>query len=86
MLTFYDFPAEHWKHVRTEPNGSIESDTFAQRFVCAPTGPRDMPVAQDGDGHGLQTMPEATSEKMEKTRMDRTISPRSDRKGAYIIR
>ena len=63
LLTFYDFPAEHWKHVRT--TNPIES-TFAT-VVCAPTGPRAACRARLCDGHGLQTMP-VRSEKMEKTR------------------
>ncbi len=62
LLTFYDFPAEHWKHVRT--TNPIES-TFATVRPHQPD--QGLPVAQDGDGHGLQTMP-VRSEKMEKTR------------------
>ena len=63
LLTFYDFPAEHWKHVRT--TNPIES-TFAHGS-SAHLPDQGLPVAQDGDGHGLQTMP-VRSEKMEKTR------------------
>jgi len=44
LLTFYDFPAEHWKHLRT--TNPIES-TFATvrharsgRRVACPTAPR----------------------------------------------
>ena len=37
LLTFYDFPAEHWKHVRT--TNPIES-TFATSSSAHRTGPR----------------------------------------------
>ena len=63
LLTFYDFPAEHWKHVRT--TNPIESTFATVRLRTLPD--QGLPVAQDGDGHGLQTMP-VRSEKMEKNR------------------
>ena len=37
LLTFYDFPAEHWKHMYARPT---PSRARSPRFVCAPTGPR----------------------------------------------
>ena len=86
LLTFYDFPAEHWKHVRTtnpiestfatvrlrtyRTKGCLSRKTaMAMVFKLCQCGLPDqgLPVAQDGDGHGLQTMP-VRSEKMEKTR------------------
>ena len=50
LPAFYDFPAEHWKHLRT--TNPIES-TFAQ---CA-TAPSDrgLFVEWDRARHGLQT-------------------------------
>ena len=50
MLAFYDFPAEHWKHIRT--GNPIES-TFAtvrHRTVRSLS-------ARDGQDHGLQADP-----------------------------
>ena len=51
LLTFYDFPAEHWKHVRT--TNPIES-TFAT-VRLRPTGPR---VAACGAASALRVRPE----------------------------
>ena len=63
LLTFYDFPRRaleacthdqpHREHVRHGSSAHLPD--------------QGLPVAQDGDGHGLQTMP-VRSEKMEKTR------------------
>jgi transposase-like protein len=50
LLAFYDFPAEHWKHLRT--TNPIES-TFAtvrHRTIRS----KGMPVQQDGARDGLQ--------------------------------
>ena len=58
MLAFYDFPAEHWKHLRT--TNPIES-TFAtvrHRTVRS----QGMPLQQDGARHGLQTRPSGTEQ------------------------
>ena len=52
LLAFYDFPAEHWKHLRTST--PIES-TFAPSPPCG-TGQsaRRMPLEQDRARHGVQ--------------------------------
>ena len=50
LLAFYDFPAEHWKHLRT--SNAIES-TFAT--VRPPDHPRQgLSIESDGAGHGVQ--------------------------------
>ena len=51
LLTFYDFPAEHWKHIRT--SNPIES-TFAtvRHRTKAHQG---LPQPQDRPRHGVQT-------------------------------
>ena len=53
LLAFYDFPAEHWKHIRT--TNPIES-TFCDR---APQDHQDqgLPQPHDGAHHGLQAVP-----------------------------
>ena len=50
LLAFYDFPAEHWKHIRTS-----QSDREHLRHRPA-THRQDqrLPVAPDGTRHGLQ--------------------------------
>jgi len=50
LLAFYDFPAEHWKHLRT--TNPIERPL--QPSGTAPSGQK-LPVEQDGACHGLQT-------------------------------
>ena len=46
LLSFYDFPAEHWKHVRT--TNPIESTFGTVRLRAYRVG---RCVTQDGDGH-----------------------------------
>ena len=41
LLTFYDFPAEHWKHVRTREH--------VRHGSSAHLPDQGLPVAQDGD-------------------------------------
>ena len=65
LLTFYDFPAEHWKHVRT--TNPIESTFATVRLRTYRTKGCLSRKTFLRDGHGLQTMP-VRSEKMEKTR------------------
>ena len=47
MLAFYDFPAEHWKHLRT--TNPIESHSPP----CDTVPFQGMPLQQDGARHGL---------------------------------
>ena len=58
LLAFYDFPAEHWKHIRT--TNPIES-TFASVRLRerAPQDHQDqgLPQPHDGAHHGLQAVP-----------------------------
>ena len=56
LLSFYDFPAEHWKHVRT--TNPIERAP-SPRFAFAPIGPRVACHARRR-GHGLQALPGAS--------------------------
>ena len=49
LLAFYDFPAEHWRHIRT--TNPIES-VFATE-ATAPCAPRAA-CLRDNSGHGLQ--------------------------------
>ena len=49
LLAFYDFPAEHWKHLRT--SNPIES-TFARPTQDDPL--EGMPLQQDRARHGVQ--------------------------------
>jgi mutator family transposase len=50
LLAFHDFPAEHWKHLRTtNPIDSL-------RYRAPPHDPIEgLPVQQDGARDGLQT-------------------------------
>jgi putative transposase len=50
LLVFYDFPAEHWKHLRT--TNPIES-TFATG-ASPHHSPKRLPLQQDRACHGLQ--------------------------------
>ena len=61
LLSFYDFPAEHWKHVRT--TNPIES-TF-RHGSPSHLSDQGLPVTQDGDGHGLQALPGGQQEMAE---------------------
>jgi transposase-like protein len=61
LLTFYDFPAEHWKHVRTtnplestfatvrlrtdQTKGCLSRQTALAPVGCADISPRDRPMA-----------------------------------------
>ena len=51
LLTFYDFPAEHWKHIRT--SNPIES-TFAT-VRHRHEAHQGLPQPQDRPRHGVQT-------------------------------
>ena len=63
LLTFYDFPAEHCEAcTHDQPHRE-----HVRHGSSAHLPDQGLPVAQDGDGHGLQTMP-VRSEKMQKTR------------------
>jgi len=48
LLAFYDFPAEHWKHIRT--TNPIES-TFCQRASAH----ERLPVTRQDADYGVQT-------------------------------
>ena len=63
LLTFYDFPAEHWKHVRT--TNPIESTFATVRLRTYRT--KGCLSRKTAMAMVLQTMP-VRSEKMEKTR------------------
>jgi hypothetical protein len=53
LLAFYDFPAEHWKHVRT--SNPIESTFATVRHRPAPDeAHQGVPEPQDRARHGLQ--------------------------------
>ena len=54
LLTFYDFPAEHWKHVRS--TNPIESTFATVRLRTVKD--QGMPAAQDGARHGVQAVVE----------------------------
>jgi transposase-like protein len=54
LLAFYDFPAEHWKHIRT--SNPIES-TFAGRPPSDDPS-QGMPLARDRHDHGVQDDPD----------------------------
>ena len=66
LLSFYGFPAEHWKHIRT--TNPIES-TFA--IVCHRLPPHRqnqwLPEPQDRVGHGIQA-DDVSARKMAKAR------------------
>src|SRR5215475_9238111 len=48
LLAFYDFPAEHWKHLRT-------SNPIESTFATAPHDPLEgLPLEQDSTRHGVQ--------------------------------
>ena len=51
LLAFYDFPAEHWKHLRT--TNPIESTFATVRHRTIPV--KRLSVEQDRARHGLQT-------------------------------
>ena len=51
MLAFYDFPAEHWKHL------APPTPSKAQSPPCDTVPCIGMPLQQDGARHGLQTRP-----------------------------
>ena len=67
LLSFYDFPAEHWKHIRT--TNPIES-TFAT--VRRDREDQGVPEPQDGARHGLQTDLECQAEMAEAGRIKST--------------
>jgi transposase-like protein len=51
LLAFYDFPAEHWKHVRT--TNPVESTRPSAHHQD-----QGLPVTPDGADHGLPALPE----------------------------
>ena len=77
LLTFYDFPAEHWKHLRT--TNPIES-TFA---TVRPEDHQDqgLPQPDHGAHHGLQVVPVGSQEMAASRRIS---PPRRDRRGRQI--
>ncbi len=79
LLTFYDFPAEHWKHLRT--TNPIES-TFA---TVRPEDHQDqgLPQPDHGAHHGLQVVPVGSQEMAASRRIS---PPRRDRRGRQIQR
>ena len=69
LLAFYDFPAEHWKHLRT--TNPIES-TFAtvrHRTIRS----QGLPLEQDRARHGLQTR-RGRAEKLAPSRRPRPVA------------
>jgi transposase-like protein len=46
LLTFFDFPAEHWKHLRT--SNVIESPTRSVRSIAGLGGPFAFETIRDG--------------------------------------
>ena len=53
LLAFYDFPAEHWMHIRT----TNPSSGCSRRCGCARQD-QGLPVTPDGADHGLPALPE----------------------------
>ena len=74
MLTFYDFPAEHWKHLRT--TNPIES-TFATVRLRTIKTKGLLPQPDHGAHHGLQVVP--VGSQVGGVSTDLTASPRSSR-------
>ena len=68
LLSFYDFPAEHWKHIRT--TNPIESTFATVRLRTVKT--KGVPEPQDGARHGLQTDLECQAEMAEAGRIKST--------------
>jgi|GEM_PF-2282303 len=69
LLTFYDYPAEHWKHIRT--SNPIES---ILRHGPAPHETHQrMPQPQDRAGHGLQA-DDVSAEEMAQTRRPKSLA------------
>ena len=61
MLAFYDFPAEHWKHLR--PSAHHQPHRKHIRHRATPyRAIQGMPLQQDGARHGLQTRPGGTEQ------------------------
>ena len=67
LLAFYDFPAEHWKHLRT--TNPIESTFATVRHRTIPV--KRLSVEQDRARHGLQ----ACRGRAEKLAPDRRPQP-----------
>ena len=77
LLTFYDFPAEHWKHLRTTT--PIESPFATVRLrTIKTTGCLSRTTAPH---HGLQVVPVGSQEMAASRRIS---SPRRDRRGRQI--
>ena len=57
LLAFYDFPAEHWKHLRTTNPVESTFATIRHRTVRAHRAREGLPVEQDRSRHDLQAGP-----------------------------
>jgi hypothetical protein len=68
LLAFYDFPAEHWKHLRT--SNAIES-TFAT--VRHRTIRQGLSIESHGAGHGVQAR-RGRAEKLATTRWAQPVA------------
>ena len=77
LLTFYDFPAEHWKHLRT--TNPIESTFATVRLRTIKT--KGLPQPDHGAHHGLQVVPVGSQEMAASRRIS---PPRRDRRGRQI--
>ena len=77
LLTFYDFPAEHWKHLRT--TNPIESTFATVRLRTIKS--KGVPQPDHGAHHGLQVVPVGSQEMATSRRIS---PPRRDRRGRQI--
>jgi hypothetical protein len=74
LMSFYDFPAEHWKHIRTSnpPSRACRHALLGnnrkhiRRRPAPSQADQGVPEPQDRPGHGLQT-DDVGAEEMEET-------------------